>query len=140
MSNKSDRRRASAEAYIENSFPLYSNISCEKLVDTNALMNAEKTLLSNEILILKGQDRKLAEDKLSALARQRKKLDELYVFKRCRELESLDIQKTNLDTLSAIRDKSASMGTQLLDGKSLAIIGAIVVVALGGAYALRKRG
>ena len=140
MSNKSDRRRALAEAYIENSFPLYSNISCEKLVDTNALMNAEKTLLSNEILILKGQDRKLAEDKLSALARQRKKLDELYVFKRCRELESLDIQKTNLDALSAIRDKSASMGTQLLDGKSLAIIGAIVVVALGGAYALRKRG
>ena len=134
------RRQAEAEAYIESQFPLISNIDCEGLVDTNALMNAEKTLLSNEVVIQKGSDRKLAEEKLTALARQRKKLDELYVFKRCRELESIDIQKTQLDTLSALRDQDKSFGVQVMDNRTIAIVAVITLVALGGAYALRQRG
>ena len=71
------QRRRQAENIIEAAFPLPSKINCRELIDTNALMNAEKTLLSNEVLILKGKERKLAEAKLSALAQRRKELDEI---------------------------------------------------------------
>ena len=42
------QRKRQAENIIESEFPLPSKINCQGLVDTNALMNAEKTLLSNE--------------------------------------------------------------------------------------------
>ena len=56
------QRQRQAENIIEAQFPLPSQIDCSGLVDTNALMNAEKTLLSNDVLIKKVQERKLAEE------------------------------------------------------------------------------
>ena len=66
-------------------------------------MNAERTLLANEVLLEKGKDRKMVEAKITALSQRRKELDELYVLKRCRELEALDIEKEQLDILNNLR-------------------------------------
>lgn len=134
------QRRRQAENIIEAAFPLPSKINCRELIDTNALMNAEKTLLSNEVLILKGKERKLAEAKLSALAQRRKELDEIYVLKRCRDLESLDIEKQNLDALQALRDDDKSMSSSPFDNKTLIGLALITFLGLGMAFYLRKRG
>lgn len=137
--SKSERNRI-AENAIEQAFPLFSDISCRELVDTNALMNAEKTLLANEVLISKGKERKLAEAKLRALAEQRKELDELYLFKKCRELEQIDIEKKQLDAIDALRSEDKSLGSKGLDNQTLFLFAGVAVVSLVLAFALRKRG
>jgi|TARA_R110002012_G_scaffold277006_1_gene464137 hypothetical protein len=137
--NKTDRKRL-AENIIEGDFPLPSAITCEGLVDTNALMNAEKTLLSNEVLILKGQDRKLAEAKILALSERRKELDNLYVLKKCRQLELLDIEKQNLDALEGLRAGDKSMTSSGFTNKTLIALALITFLGLGFAVYLRKRG
>ena len=50
------QRYREAEAIIELQFPIPSNISCEELVNLNALMNAEK-LCSQMKLLLEGAKR-----------------------------------------------------------------------------------
>tara|TARA_B100001057_G_scaffold184071_2_gene184773 strand:- start:341 stop:757 length:417 start_codon:yes stop_codon:yes gene_type:complete len=137
--SKLERQRL-AENTIEGQFPLPSNIGCSGLVDTNALMNAEKTLLSNEVLIEKGKDRKLAEAKLTALAKRRRELDELYVLKRCRDLELLDIEKQNLDTLDALRGDDKSLPTSGFDNRTLIGLALITFLGLGIAFFIKKRG
>jgi hypothetical protein len=134
------QRERQAEAIIESQFPLPSSIDCKGLVDTNALMNAEKTLLSNEVLVKRGSERKMAEAKLSALSAQRKVLDEIYIFKRCRELEQIDIEKKQLDAISAIRDDDKSLDTRTFDDRTLFVVFGVTAVALAMAYFLRKRG
>lgn len=134
------QRERQAQNIIEAQFPLPSDIGCNGLVDTSALMVAERTLLGQDILIKKGQDRKMVEAKLSALAKRRQELDELYVLKRCRELEDLDIQKEQLDILTNLRAEDKSMQPQPFDNRTLFGLGLITLLALGGAYALRKRG
>jgi hypothetical protein len=134
------QRQRQAENIIEAQFPLPSRIDCSGLVDTNALMNAEKTLLSNDVLIKKGQDRKLAEEKLSALSRRRKELDELYVLKRCRQLELLDIEKQNLDALDALRGDDKQLSAGGFDDRTLIGLALITFVGLGLAFFIRKRG
>ncbi len=135
------QRNREAEAIIELQFPIPSKISCEELVNLNALMNAEKTLLSNEVVVRRGKERKLAEAKLSALARQRKRLDEIFVLKKCAELEQVAIEKQQLDLIASMReDKNKSLDTRTFDDRTLLFIGAITIIALGGAYYLRKRG
>lgn len=134
------QRERQAEAYIELQFPLPSGIDCQGLVDTNALMNAEKTLLSNEVLVKRGSERKMAEAKLSALAAQRKKLDEIYLFKKCRELEQIDIEKKQLDAIASLRDEDKSLGAPTFDNRTLMVLVGVTALALGGAYFLRKRG
>lgn len=134
------QRQRQAENIIEAEYPLPSGINCEGLVDTNALMNAEKTLLSNEVLILKGQDRKKAEAKLLALSQRRKELDELYVLKRCRELEFLDIEKQNLDALDSLRDDDKSLTASGFDNKTIIGLALITFLGLGIAVYLRRRG
>ncbi len=134
------QRQRQAENIIEAQFPLPSQIDCSGLVDTNALMNAEKTLLSNDVLIKKGQDRKLAEEKLSALSRRRKELDELYVLKRCRQLELLDIEKQNLDALDALRGDDKQLSAGGFDDRTLIGLALITFVGLGLAFFIRKRG
>ena len=109
-------------------------------MDTNALMNAEKTLLSNEVLTLRGQDRKLAEAKLTALSRRRKELDELYVLKRCGELEQIAIEKQQLDALDALRAEDKSIQTGTFDNKTLIALALITFLGLGMAVYIRKRG
>ena len=113
------QRQRQAENIIEAEFPLPSNISCDGLVDTSALMNAERTLLANEVLLEKGKDRKMVEAKITALSQRRKELDELYVLKRCRELEALDIEKEQLDILNNLRAEDKSMPTQTFDNRTL---------------------
>jgi hypothetical protein len=135
-----EQRLLQAENIIESEFPLPSKINCEGLVDTNALMNAEKTLLSNEVLILKGKDRKKAEAKLLALSQRRKELDELYVLKRCRELEMLDNEKRNLDALDALRDEDKSLTASGFDNKTIIGLALITFLGLGIAFYLKKRG
>jgi hypothetical protein len=103
-------------------------------------MNAEKTLLSNEVLILKGKDRKLSEAKLLALSQRRKDLDTLYVVKRCRDLEILDNEKQNLDALEALRDNDKSMTASGFDNKTLIGLALITFLGLGIAFYLKKRG
>ena len=103
-------------------------------------MNAERTLLANEVLLEKGKDRKMVEAKITALSQRRKELDELYVLKRCRELEALDIEKEQLDILNNLRAEDKSMPTQTFDNRTLFGLGLITLLALGGAYALRQRG
>ncbi len=137
--SKTQRERL-AQNYIEGQFPLPSDIDCSGLVDTSALMNAERTLLAQEVLMEKGRDRRLVEEKLSALSERRKELDELYVLKRCRELEALDIEKQQLDVLNSLRNEDKSMTAPMFDEKTLFGLGLITLLALGGAYALRKRG
>jgi hypothetical protein len=134
------QRQRQAENIIEAEFPLPSNITCDGLVDTSALMNAERTLLANEVLLEKGKDRKMVEAKITALSQRRKELDELYVMKRCRELEALDIEKEQLDILNNLRAQDKSMPTQTFDNRTLFGLGLITLLALGGAYALRQRG
>ena len=134
------QRQRQAENIIEANFPLPSKINCQGLVDTNALMNAEKTLLSNEIIILKGKDRKLAEAELLALSQRRKELDELYVIKRCRDLELLDVEKQNLDALDALRVQDKSMSAGVFDNKTIIGLGLITFLGLGMAFYLKKRG
>jgi hypothetical protein len=134
------QRQRLAENLIEAQFPLPSNIDCNGLVDTNALMNAEKTLLSNEVLIEKGKDRKLAEAKLTALAKRRRELDELYVLKRCRDLELLDIEKQNLDALDALRGEDKSLSTSGFDNRTLIGLALITFLGLGIAFYIKKRG
>jgi len=133
-------RQRQAENIIEAEYPLPSQINCEGLVDTNALMNAEKTLLSNEVLILKGEDRKKSEAKLLALSQRRKELDELYVLKRCRELELLDIEKQNLDALDSLRDDDKSLTASGFDNKTIIGLALITFLGLGIAVYLRRRG
>lgn len=135
-----EQRLLQAENIIESEFPLPSKINCEGLVDTNALMNAEKTLLSNEVLILKGKDRKKAEAKLLALSQRRKELDELYVLKRCRELEMLDNEKRNLDALDALRVEDKSLTASGFDNKTIIGLALITFLGLGIAFYLKKRG
>jgi hypothetical protein len=134
------QRQRQAENIIEAEYPLPSQINCEGLVDTNALMNAEKTLLSNEVLILKGEDRKKSEAKLLALSQRRKELDELYVLKRCRELELLDIEKQNLDALDSLRDDDKSLTASGFDNKTIIGLALITFLGLGIAVYLRRRG
>lgn len=134
------QRQRQAENIIEGQFPLPSGIDCRGLVDTNALMNAEKTLLSNEVLTLRGQDRKLAEAKLTALSRRRKELDELYVLKRCGELEQIAIEKQQLDALDALRAEDKSIQTGTFDNKTLIALALITFLGLGMAVYIRKRG
>jgi hypothetical protein len=134
------QRLRQAENIIESEFPLPSKINCQGLVDTNALMNAEKTLLSNEVLILKGNDRKLSEAMLLALSQRRKDLDELYVVKRCRDLEILDNEKQNLDALEALRVSDKSMTASGFDNRTLIGLALITFLGLGIAFYLKKRG
>ena len=134
------QRLLQAENIIESEFPLPSKINCRELVDTNALMNAEKTLLSNEVLILKGKDRKLSEALLLALSQRRKDLDTLYVVKRCRDLEILDNEKQNLDALEALRVSDKSMTASGFDNKTLIGLALITFLGLGIAFYLKKRG
>ena len=128
------QRKRQAENIIESEFPLPSKINCQGLV------NAEKTLLSNEVLILKGKDRKLSEAKLLALSQRRKDLDTLYVVKRCRDLEILDNEKQNLDALEALRVSDKSMTASGFDNKTLIGLALITFLGLGIAFYLKKRG
>jgi hypothetical protein len=137
---KKERRQRQAENYIEANFPLPSSIDCRGLVDTGALMNAEKTLLSNTVLVGKGEDRKVAEEQLRALAQQRKALDELYLSKRCSDLELIDIEKKQLDALDAIRADDKSMTKNRFDNKTFLVLGGLVAVAFGVAFVMKRRG
>lgn len=136
------QRARQAEAMIELQFPIKSNISCDELVELTAMMNAEKTFLQNEVLIKRGKDRKMAEAKLSALAKQRKRLDEIFILKKCADLDRIAIEKQQLDTIIAMRnEENKNLDTsKALDDRTLLFIGAITIVALSGAYFLRKRG
>ena len=62
------------------------------------------------------------------------------MIKRCRDLESLDIEKQNLDALQALRDDDKSMSSSPFDNKTLIGLALITFLGLGMAFYLRKRG
>ena len=119
--SKSERNRI-AENAIEQAFPLFSDISCRELVDTNALMNAEKTLLANEVLISKGKSGSSQKPSCVPWRDSAKSLTSFTSSKSARIRANRHRGKATR-CIDALRSEDKSLGSKGLDNQTIAVCG-----------------